>query len=60
VSSPKSASKGSNRRTTKKRAMTKQGGMSGLNEENDGEDEDYDDCETVDGVQVGGQFGKKK
>ena len=40
--------------------MTKQGGMSGLNDENDGEDEDYDDCETVDGVQVGGQFGKKK
>lgn len=54
VPSPKSESKGSNRRTTKKRAMTKQGGIPGVSEENDGEDDDYDDCETVDGVQVGG------
>jgi hypothetical protein len=40
--------------------MSKQGGIPGLNEDDDGEDDDYDDCVTVDGVQVGGQFGKKK
>ena len=40
--------------------MTKLGGgLNGANE-NDDDDEDYDDCVTVDGVQVGGQFGQKK
>ncbi len=53
--SPKS--NGNRQRTTKKRAMTKKNPNGDPNlpgVEGEEEDEDFDDCLTVDGVQVGG------
>lgn len=54
---PSPKSNGNRNRTTKKRGMTKKTANGDPNlpaVEGEEEDEDYDDCITVDGVQVGG------